>query len=331
MSKLAVRMALSVAAASVVLTGLEALRLRRPRVLAQPEPEPAPAPREADVVPRLDTRPRAAPPRAASVRTHPVGTLAMARIHGRVVGSQAAFADLEIDVETSGRSYEPRIEDDGRFEINLPPGSYEVLAGARDEVGYAEAAGLREGEDRELVLMLGEGASISGRVEGCEGPCADEDVEVLGPGDDTDAEEEVTDESGEFRIGGLAPGRTYRLALHLEGKRRLVLDGIRAPSQGLLATLEPVATLTGGFGIAPGEDCPMEEVSVGTPGSEEPEGTAFDEDCRFHFDELPDGAQVHLSASGEGGQFEVDVPIPEHGAPPFLCLRGPCQEPEPRL
>lgn len=329
MPNLAARLAVSAAAASVVLTGIEAIRLRRPRGLAQPQAPVAAASEMPDAVPRLDLRPQ--PPFGATPdpKPRPLGTIAMARIHGRVVGP-GALDDLNIEVEATARAYQPRIEDDGRFQINLPPGSYAVIARAGDLVAFAEAPGLVEAEDRELVLVLDKGVSITGQVDGCHGPCAGADVAVSGPG--ARHEESIeTDQHGEFSIDRLIPGRVYDLDFRLRGKRHLVMNAITAPRKGLGATLEDAVVLSGGFGVAPGAKCPMRtiELEAATGDLEITRNNPFDRACRFRFDGLADVALVHLTADGEGWHFEVDVPLPEHGDPPFLCLRPPCREPEP--
>ena len=53
----------------------------------------------------------------------------------------------------------------------------------------------------------------------------------------------------------------------------------------------------------------------------------FDHNCRFMVENLPDGDSVHLRAIGTGWHFEVDLPVPAHGDPPFLCLRPTCRAP----
>ena len=241
-----------------------------------------------------------------------------------------ALDDLSIEVEATPHVYQPRMEDDGGFEINLPPGSYVVVARAGDLVAFAEAPGLVEAEDRELMLVLDKGVSITGRVDGCHGPCAGADVEVSGPG--ARHEENVgTDQHGEFSVDGLIPGRVYDLDFRLRGRRHLVMNAIAAPRKGLRATLEDAVVLAGGFGVAPGAKCPMRTalLEAATGELETTRSNRFDRACRFRFDGLADATVVHLTADGEGWHFEVDVPLPAHGDPPFLCLRPPCREPEP--
>ena len=259
----------------------------------------------------------------------PRGSFAMARIHGRAVGGEASRGKLEIKVEDSTRAYEAQINDDGTFEINLPAGNYAMMASSGKKVALAEVAGLAENEDREVVLVLAEGVSIEGRIEGCEGMCEGVSVraQVLGP--QLMAATSESGDHGEFEVDGLVPGRTYDLTFAAEGMRRLVLRAIPAPKRGLVVTLEPAAKLSGGFGLEPGKKCPMESVSVDTLGDAPELVERFDRACQFHIEDLPDAESVHVQATGKGWHFELDVALPAHGNPPFLCLHPTCRDPEP--
>jgi hypothetical protein len=62
----------------------------------------------------------------------------------------------------------------------------------------------------------------------------------------------------------------------------------------------------------------------GTDGS----SVAFDGDCRFAIEDLPEVPRVHVLASGRGWHFEADVELPAHGDPPFLCFHPPCRDPD---
>ena len=329
MSKLVVRLALAMAAAVVVMTGLEALRVRHPRSTAAPVLEEAPA-SPVVVIPRLDFASAvAAEPAAIPLRArHDV--FGMARIYGHVVGRSGNLDDLEVEVEDGKRSFKPKLGDQGSFEINLPVGGYTVVASAGDEGGVAEVPDLRADESREVVLVLAANASIAGHVEGCNGRCRNVSIGVDVPslGQREDASE--SDARGEFAVGGLVPGRSYDVVFEATDRRRLVMHAVKAPRQGLVATLEPTSTLVGGFGLAPGQDCPMEEATITSPGDDGiDESSSFDENCRFRFTDLPEAESIHLSAEGDGWHFELDVALPAHGDPPFVCLHPTCGEPRP--
>ena len=331
MPTLAARLAVSVATASVVMTGIEAWRTRHPRVATPPSATDEPITEPTSSVPRLgQSQAAAAEPSPARLRVGS-GAFAMARICGRVIGSRADLENLEIKIEDEVRAYQPRIDDDGTFEINLPVGSYTITAFAGDRIALVEVAGLEADEARQVVLALSEGVAIRGRVLGCAGPCEDVTVHVEGPGTLHEGDSVDTDEHGDFAAKGLIPGRGYDLTFEARGRRRLLMRGVAAPRQGLVVTLAPAASLKGGFGVAPGEECPMESAALDSGEDEEDRRTEFDRACRFHFDDLRHDDHVHLSADGEGWHFELDVPIPAQGDPPFLCLHPPCREPEPEV
>jgi hypothetical protein len=126
MSTLAVRLAVSAAAASVVMTGIEALRTRhgRPTAMMEAAHEPAsdlpePAPRLSRAVVPLVDEPPAKAPAAPKPR-------AMARIHGRVLGRNTA--DLAVIITDVRDQYEAVLDGEGGFQMNLPPGNYTLTA-----------------------------------------------------------------------------------------------------------------------------------------------------------------------------------------------------------
>jgi hypothetical protein len=327
---LAVRLAVSAAAASVVMTGIEALRLRHPPAamlsesLAEPEEE-APLPASNVVAPPV----RRAEPKPVKT-PKPSGPLVMAKIHGRIVGRVSgdfSTAELELTIADGKRTYDPRTENDGRFEINLPPGTYALTASAGHDVAAAQVDDLAENEDREVTLVLAAGLTIEGQVE-CDGPCPGVSVAADMQRSHARVSNCESTGDGQFTLDGLAPGQRYDVVFETPSRRRLVVSGIAAPKRGLLAILEPSPTLSGGFGIARGEECPMETLEI-EPKDEGSDEHQFDRNCQFSIDDLPDLDHVHLRATGKGWHFEVEVPLPAHGDPPFLCLRPPCSEPGP--
>jgi len=332
MLTLAARLAVSAAGAVVVMTGVEALRLRSPVTIAGPRPPveadadtPVPAPRlvVASAATAEPARPRA--PRASSL-------LVMARVHGRVVGKAGGPGEVVLKIGDRARLYEPKVDPDGTFEMNLPPGSYRILATSGSQVAAGDVEDLAEEEDREVTLLLAEGGTIAGRVEGCGRSCTDVAIRAEVPGTRLVASSAQGDERGAFAVESLVAGRSYDLVFEAVGRRRLVMHGISAPREGLVAAFQPAPTLTGGFGLEPGQDCPMERVELEVAGEE---GgvlqSGFDRACRFRVEGLPDAESVHLRASGRGWHFALDVPLPAHGDPPFLCLHPSCRDsaPEP--
>jgi hypothetical protein len=304
------------------MTGIEALRTRHPRPISHVDAAPSPPEEPADSVPRLAAPVvsviEAAAPRSTVARN----PRAMASIHGRVLGQDTA--DLAVTVGDAQRRTEAAV-DDGTFQMKLPPGSYLVVARAGDEVAEAQVDDLAEDEDREVVLVLAHGAAIEGRLEGCDGSCGKISISAQSAGVDSGSSSTASNSNGAFVLGGLLPGHKYDVVFQGGAPRRLVMRGLVAPQRDLVVALEPPPKLSGGFGVEPEEGCPMTSVSFMQKGELEL-FASFDRHCNFHFDDVPDVDSVHLRAVGTGWRFEVDVPIPAHGDPPFLCLRAPCAE-----
>jgi len=315
------------------MTGIEALRARHPKVASDVEAPTetveeasSPAPRfVGTVAPIIEP----APPKAIAT----ANPMAMAKIHGRVLpGSAQNTSEPTVAIADGDREYEAAVDDDGNFQMNLPPGSYTVTARAGDEVAEAEVKDLAEDEDREVTLVLARGAMIEGRVDGCDGPCAEVPITAKTAGTQVQSSLTSSELTGVFKLEGLMPGRKYDLVFQADGSRRLVVRGVAAPKRDLVVTMESLPTLSGGFGIERGEKCPMESISITVGGQQWPRpDESFDRSCRFKIEDLSDAESVHVRATGKGWHFEVDVAIPAHGDPPFLCLHPPCREPEPEV
>jgi len=328
MPALAAKIAVAVAAAVVVWAGIEALRVRHiaaeevPPAVAEPTPPPAsevPRFRNVAVEETKSKKPQPAIP-------VPWGVAGMARIHGRVLGGNEEEDPPTITAEDSTHNYEGKVEDDGRFEINLPIGHYTLVASSADLVAAADVAGLAEDEDREVTLVLGQGATIEGTVHGPGSSTLDAEIAFHPAG----GREANVDGSGQFAAQGLIPGRSYELVVTAPGMRKQIVQNISAPRRGLDVTLERAPVLHGGFGLATGQECPMEAARIAAGGQDEDaEDGAFDDACKFVLHDLPDAPSVHVTAEGRGWHFEADIALPEHGDPPFLCLRKPCRDTAP--
>jgi TusA-related sulfurtransferase len=331
MPALAAKLAIAVAAAVVAWTGIEAVRSRQvATTVARREPE-ALAEEWPQEVPRLlavvvhAVEPETAPSEAPALG----GVAAMARIHGRVVGVEKADDIPELNVEDGTHSYHAAVEDDGRFEINLPAGSYTLVAAASNRIAAAEVADLAEDEDRDITLVLGLGVSIQGRVGGPEEVFQAASIQATRSG--TAPASSGVETTGEFSLDGLIPGKAYDVVVSAPGMRRVLLENVVAPKAGLVLNLEPAPSLRGGFGLAVGQKCPMEVVRMVSASDSGNAGEVlavarFDRDCRFAFPQLQGAKRLHMAAEGWGWHFEAEVDVPEHGDPPFLCLREPCRD-----
>jgi hypothetical protein len=330
MPALTAKIAVAVAAIVVAWAGIEALRARNvapekvPPAVAEPAPPPAAEVPKLRNVAAKETKLEEPQPQVAT----PWGVAAMARIHGRVLGGGEQGEEEErpkITAEDSLHNYEAEVEDDGRFEINLPIGHYTLVAISGNLVAAADVAGLAEEEDREVTLVLGEGVTIEGTVHAPDSSRLNAEI-TFHP---TRAQEAGVDVegSGQFAAQGLVPGRSYELVVAAPGMRKQTVRNIIAPRRGLDVMLEKAPVLRGGFGLTVGQECPMEAVRITASGEEQDaEDGGFDDACQFVLHDLPDAPSVHVTAKGRGWHFEADVALPEHGDPPFLCLRKPCRD-----
>lgn len=140
-----------------------------------------------------------------------------------LTGGLAAVAEGSSPVQTSYT-----VGEDGAFVFErLPAGSYVVTAQFQsDTVLYAKATTetivLGEGETRDdLVLTLGSGGVLTGRVCKSDGtPWAGASV-LIGSVDSTTLRDATTDESGNFQVDGLSTGEYTVTAISLSGTSML--------------------------------------------------------------------------------------------------------------
>lgn len=138
-------------------------------------------------------------------------------------GGLAALAEGGSPIETSYT-----VGEDGAFVFErLPAGSYIVTAQFQsDTVLYAKATTetivLGEGETRDdLVLTLGSGGVLTGRVCTSDGePWAGASV-LIGSADSATLRDATTDESGNFQVDGLSTGEYTVTAIGLSGANML--------------------------------------------------------------------------------------------------------------
>lgn len=142
-----------------------------------------------------------------------------ASVEGKVVNSVTgepvprAHVTLTGSANPAPRTYGALSGADGKFSINsMAAGTYTVAA---ERVAFltsrAEPVKLSAGETRtDLEVKLRPPGAITGRVLDAEGEPM-ERVNVSASINDGDAANATTDKKGEFRIGGLAPGK-YRVS-----------------------------------------------------------------------------------------------------------------------
>jgi uncharacterized protein (DUF2141 family) len=156
-----------------------------------------------------------------------------ASIQGIVTSSVTGSALTRVHVvlknptDNSGPEYGAQTMDDGRFSITgVPATRAYILTAAR--VGYATfrlSLTLQRDENRKNTdIKLTPAGSIRGRITDYSG----EPVEhVTVTADGVDNKRAITDESGQFRIGGLTPGK-YRVKAHRDGREFMTKPEIMA-------------------------------------------------------------------------------------------------------
>ena len=336
---LAFRLAATTATAAILLMGYQALKVHRSRLRRQAAKTVEPAESQIEAGPRLaatvrtefdDDVDRQPPP----LQERPTGT---ASIHGAILGLETAASELSVSAQTAGRDYAAEVAKDGHFFIHLPPASYTLLAESTTQVATVEVLDLKQNEDREVNLRLTKAATIAGTVATPSGSKRRVEMRIVRAGTHVDPAEIAANEHGEFEAGGLVPGWDYDLRFSSPGLRSVTLQRVRAPAQAIAVKLEVAARLRGGFGVSVGERCPMESASVEVrnnhvlPSDIDGSSVAFDGNCRFEIDDLPEVPRVRVLASGRGWHFEADVELPAHGDPPFLCFHPPCRDPDQEL
>jgi len=332
---LAFRLAATTATAAILLMGYQAFKVHRSRLRREAAKTVEPADSQNESGPRLAATVRIefdddVDRQATATQERPTGT---ASIHGTILGLQDDADELSVGAQTAGRNYAAEVEG-GHFFIHLPPASYTLLAESPSQVATVEVPDLKENEDREVTLRLTKAATIAGTVTTPSGSKRRVEVRIVRAGTHIDPAETSPNARGEFEACSLVPGWNYDLRFSSPGLRSVELERVRAPAQGIVVNLEDAPTLRGGFGVSAGERCPMESAwledqnNQALPSGIDGSSVAFDRDCRFEMDDLPEVPRVHVLASGRGWHFEADVEMPAHGDPPFLCFHPPCRDPD---
>ena len=312
-----------------------------------PPPPPAPRPRPR---PRLPTVETSAGGRAGIATLHGQVRLPAGRTKGgRGQGEDGNEDDDAIDLANLAvvagdgvRTLSAHVDREGRFAFHLPPGQYTLTVSAGPWIAQRTGVLARSGFDREVDLELGLGATIGGRVRGVTGGLVSISVRPAGAPPRSPAVAEVdVDDQELFTVPGLVPGDRYDLTVAGDAIRTVRLGGVRAPAAELEVRVEPPATLRGAIGVAAGEACPIEEVTLrdaageaatvgtseGDVTDESNEGDRPDGACAFELS-VPDGIRhAVVIATGSGWRLEQPVEIPASGDPAPVCLNPPCGNP----
>lgn len=154
-------------------------------------------------------------------------------IEGFVVDAQGRPAE-GAEVQVSGRT--PQVVTTGQgggFSAEVESGAYTVSARRGDEAGSLEApVTVSAGKTvRDVRVKLGQGAGLEGRVvaRATGAPVVGANVDVSPAGANGDSGRAVTDDSGRFSVGGLAPG-SYDVAVSAPGFASLTRRGLTVAS-----------------------------------------------------------------------------------------------------
>ncbi len=211
-------------------------------------------------------------------------------VAGARIWAEVRFAE-SLGGQVSGFSVELGVSGgDGSFEGRVPPGRLIVRAEAKDAgKAKSEELVLGDGGGRDgLVLLLGAGgnsavASLQGRVHGRDGRGLAALVEIYS--DDGKPRSQQVGDDGEFRFGGLAPGR-WRLRARATG------FGVRELEVDLVGgEISQVDVLLGGGGGMTGK-------VVDSQGQPVAEATIL----------LTRGDETSQMRTGADGTFRIDRP-----------------------
>jgi hypothetical protein len=229
---------------------------------------------------------------------------------------------VEVVAEDFGRRVSALIDDEGRFEVHLPPGRYTLIASQEDLIGAVSDVLVRAGATLEIDISLAIGVAIRGTVD----PSEAVSVSALSSGRD-DVWGIASIEDGSFSIEGLLPGRSYDITFTGDNVRKRTITGVTAPADGLAVALEPPINVRGAFALPDDIDCPFATVEVQSGGKTvvDDDGdeisTAVDiVDCSFSLIAPAPGTLLTLVATGEGWYVEHPIAIPAHGDPAFVRI-----------
>ncbi|MFT3917495.1 MAG: sigma-70 family RNA polymerase sigma factor [Anaeromyxobacteraceae bacterium] len=154
---------------------------------------------------------------------------AAATIEGRVVDSQGRAApNAELVLSGTGEVFTAMAGPSGGFAVEVVPGAYVLTAKASGETGALPSQlVLAAGQAvKGIVLRLGAGAGIEGRVTGAEGtPIAGAVMLLSNRERDGELARALTGADGRYAFGPLAAGE-YDVDANADGRAKLMASGI---------------------------------------------------------------------------------------------------------
>ncbi|RKH30374.1 hypothetical protein D7Y13_13460 [Corallococcus praedator] len=251
-----------------------------------------------------------------------------AQLEGRVVerSSGTPVAGARIDILVSGEDGEAgrALSDaEGHFRIRgLVPGSYDArvsATGFASTVRYGLTVGA--GERFPVDLMLSRTGAVEGQVrDGAGRPVARAQVSSLDRGDEGSAPGEArTDDTGHYRLEGLAPGRVY-LSARREGSTVGVMHPVNVGENGAARmdfTLEDTGTVEGvvraARGSLPQGKLGVTSVGMGATGTGVPGRAEVGADGTFRMVLSPGSHMLLLTERGHYDSGEQKLVSVEEG------------------
>ncbi|MDX2024521.1 MAG: carboxypeptidase-like regulatory domain-containing protein [Deltaproteobacteria bacterium] len=216
---------------------------------------------------------------------------------------------------------------DGRFELGLLPGLYDVQARTEDNA-FTGVLARFEAKERASVgpveLLLNVAMHLTGVVRNPQGqPVANVRVEVQRTAPGRLQPQSIhgrTDQDGHFDFAPMEEG-LYDLEFTSSRYRSASLFGVSANHSPFEVRMTRSPALLG-MVAAGDQDCPpfvevrgrlrSMRVPTETPG------------CTFYTQTLPPEEQLHVVATLAGRNIEQYFTVPVLGDPPVVCLGGPC-------
>ena len=201
--------------------------------------------------------------------------------------------DEDEDADWLEHPWETSSDDEGRFELSVPPGTYTLLVGSGEDDASANVrsravpdvpAG-RVG----MVIELEPGLSIRGRVELHDGEPAEWGTVTARPAqeDDEDARSSFASiEDGRFELRGLAPGE-YRVRAEMFGNQQETVA--QAGQTDVVLRLSQGGTLRGRVVHADGRAAGSVDVVAEQLGADIELCMEADDDGTWEFEELAPG------------------------------------------
>lgn len=218
---------------------------------------------------------------------------------------------------------------DGRYELQLLPGNYDISASSADDLFVGNLLSLQATEGA-IIDHADIGLTISLHLRGIvlnnQGvplPHVQVVAKLSAATDETPpwSMKLRTADDGGFDLPHLQD-LAYDLEFSSSQFRSSLLSHVMPNKGDLTVRLSRAPSLLGV--VAQGKDgCPP-QVSAKSPNGGVVSASVDPADCTFFFQRLPRGDQLRISATIDSRLVEQHITVPAVGDPPTACLGGPC-------